>query len=157
MKETPLKTTLSFPVQSHVLKYLQFKYGSFCIYASNLSLAPILRAAISEHTKSNVKSFPTQHYYDVQLTEHYLNKFDVVYSRHKIYQFNADADTKFREELYHFMIMNHDIYSIKYKTSFRDFLKRIGITENDIKFETLLKDFQRKRDKKVGEKLGTTT
>lgn len=157
MKETPLKTTLSFPVQPHIFKYLTFKYGPFCIYASNLSLAPILRAAISEHTKSNVKSFPTNHYYDVQLTEHYLNKFDVVYSRHKIYQFNADADTKFREELYQFMIMNNDIYGMKYKTSFRDFLEVMGITENDIKFETLLKDFQRKRDRKEGEKLGTVS
>ncbi|SDT15280.1 hypothetical protein SAMN05192545_2886 [Maribacter dokdonensis] len=155
MKETPLKTTLSFPVQPHILKYLIYKYGECCVYASNLSLAPILRAAISEQTKSNIKSFATQCFYDVQLTEHYLNKFDVVYSRHKIYQFNADADTKFREELYTFMIMNHDVYGIKYKTSFRDFLAVMDITENDIKFETLLKDFQRKRDRKAGERLAT--
>lgn len=150
-----MKTTVSLPVQPHVLKYLSFKYGPSCTYSNNLSIAPLVRATISEPTKSNIKSFPVLHYYDIVLTEHYLNKFDVVYSRHKIFQFNADADSRFREELYQFMILNNDIYGIKYKTSFRDFLNALGITENDIKFETLLKDFQRKRSRKVGERLGT--
>lgn len=138
-----------------MLKYLTFKYGPQVTYSSNLSIAPMLRSAISERSRSNAKSFPTEHYYDVLLTEHYFNKFDVVYSKHKIYQFNSDADTRFREELYQFMIMNNDIYGVKYQTSFRDFLAVMDITEKDIKFETLLKDFQRKRNRKSEEKLGT--
>lgn len=155
MKETPLKTTLSFPVQIHVLKYLTFKYGTCFLYSPASSLAPILRSTISGNGQSSVKSFPSFHYYDVVLTEKYINKSDVIYSKNKIYQFNSDVDNKFREDLYQFMIVNNEIYNIKYKTSFRDFLNRLGITENDIKFETLLKDFQRKRSRAADEKLGT--
>tara|TARA_R110002167_G_scaffold364968_1_gene588343 strand:+ start:1514 stop:1960 length:447 start_codon:yes stop_codon:yes gene_type:complete len=143
-----MKSVVFFPVKPHVFKFLKFKYGDSVTYSSGLSLSPVIRTAISDAEICSVSPFSTNLHYPVELSSFYLNKFDVVYSKKKAYQFNADVDTMFREELYQFMNMNHDIYGVQYNTSFRDFLKRLEITEDDIKHETLLKQFRRHYRKK---------
>lgn len=143
-----MKCSLHFPVQPHVLKYLRFRYGPNFVYTNNSSIAPIIRAVLSDPVNSKASKFISDHHYEIILGSYYHNRFKVIYSKEKIFQFNADVDWLFREELYQFMILNRNIYDIKYRTSMRDFLKKLGITEDDIKQETLLKQFGRNYSKK---------
>lgn len=143
-KKLAMYTSIYFPVKPHVFKYLVYRFGESFTYANNSTLAPIIKSTICTTTKSNTKIFISDFKYQVNLTEYYFNKFNVVFSRAKLYDFNLDVDRLFREELFQFMILSKNIYNHSYKSTLKDFLEKLNITENDIKLETLLKDFTRK-------------
>lgn len=144
-----MRSIVSFPVKPHIKKYLNFRFGDKFVYNHSSVLAPIVRVVVSEASKTKTaSSFSSPHTYDVELSAFYLSKFGVVYSKDKLYQFNSNVDILFRSELYQFMMANKMVYNIKYRESLRDIFKIMNITEEDIKMESILRDFVRKHDKK---------
>lgn len=143
-----MHSIIFFPVRGYIKKFLNHRFGKSHTYCNGSILAPIIRSVISSPSKSPPSDFESPHFYEVKLPESYLSTFNVQYSSEKIYEFNNDVNSLFREELFQFMIMNKDIYNIKYRTSLRDFLIRCEITETEMKLETLLRAFQRYLPKK---------
>lgn len=60
--------------------------------------------------------------------------------------FNDQMDKMFREELYSHMIIWKSLDKKLFLKTMRSFLEVYGIEEDDIKTETLYRDFKRKKD-----------
>ena len=140
---------IEFPVKNHIKKYLVFKYGQLYKYSSTSSLAILIRDTLSKESYYNLNKFKNTESYQIELNQPYISRYGVFFDENKLYQFNREVEHLFREELYQFMNFNKNIYKLKYRTSLRDFLKTMEITEEDIKIETLLRDFDRKHNKKI--------
>jgi len=151
LKETTLKFHIHFPVKPYLHKYLTHKFGPNFTYSKTSILSPVIKAVLTENVSSDLMGFEDSELYEVVIPQHYFNKNSISFSVNKTYQFNNDVDHIFREELFQFMVLNNEIYGIKFRTSFRDYLKKFDITENDVKYETLLKHFQRNHRKKEEE------
>lgn len=142
-----MKSSISFPVKPHIKKFLQFHFSDKFVYSNASILAPIIRSAVSSNHKTRGwPEFKTDCFYDVELSAYYISVFGVVYNNNQMFSFNNEVECLFREQIYSFMLMNKNIYDIKYRETLRDVLKTYNITEDDIKFESLLRDFTRKND-----------
>lgn len=141
-----MNTVISFPVKSYIYKYLACRYGMNFTYTKISALAPIIRNTLSKNFNRELKSFTTSNFYKIELTPFYINKYGVFFDSKTLYQFNRDVDLMFREELFQFMNFNKEFYNISYRTSLRDYFKKFKIYENDLKIETILRDFTRKNE-----------
>lgn len=56
-------------------------------------------------------------------------------------------DSHFRKEIFRYAVMNYHYYKIPYKETIITALKTYDITENDLAYETIRKDFNRKKAK----------
>ncbi|WP_421811736.1 hypothetical protein [Flagellimonas sp.] len=157
MKETTLKFHIHFPVKPYLHKFLTHKFGPCFVYSKTSILSPVIKSVLTESVSSELTGFQEEMYYEVIIPSHYFNKNSISFSADKAFQFNKDVDHLFREELYQFMVLNHEIYDIKFRTSFRDYLDKFDITENDVKYETLLKQFQRNHRQNDEQKVGTVS
>lgn len=157
MKETTLKFHIHFPVKPYLHKFLTHKFGPHFIYTKASILSPVIKSVLTESVSSELLGFKEEMYYEVIIPSNYFNKNSISFSSEKAFQFNKDVDHLFREELYQFMVLNHEIYGIKFRTSFRDYLSKFDITENDVKYETLLKQFQRNHRQNEEQNAGTVS
>lgn len=139
-----MHSTIQFPVKPYIKKFLKHKYGPQFIFTNSSVLAPILTSILDKYSEAKINTFKTDEHYEVLLTEYYIKKHGVFYNEKDLYMFNLRIDHLFREETFAYMKMNKDYHNIKYRTSLRNILDVIGITEDDIKFESLLRDFTRK-------------
>ncbi|MCT8340512.1 hypothetical protein MG296_10640 [Flavobacteriaceae bacterium TK19130] len=140
--------TQHFPVSSHVYKYLIRRCGSDTIEASRKSF--IGSFVLSLHNRN----------YDIALSnsdEGLDYTFNVIIPMHKYEKvgmhitlensqlFNNQLDKMFRDELFCHLIINKSREKKTYMKSLRSFLDVYNITEDDIKQETLYRDFKRKK------------
>ncbi|MDR2205775.1 MAG: hypothetical protein LBE36_06445 [Flavobacteriaceae bacterium] len=66
-------------------------------------------------------------------------------SENKMKSIVRSIDRNFREEMYYHAVLNHINYSIDYKISIENFLDSYDITEDELPYETLRKDFNRNK------------
>jgi len=134
--------TIHFPVKPHVYKYLQKKVGEKLVVVSTSYFgATVLDILSKNHSDySVVKSDLT---YSVEISLRYMEKNGVYLNPRVVRKFNARIDDIFREELRTHIEISYTINNIPKERSLRDFLLVYDITEDDIKFETLVKDFHR--------------
>ena len=147
--------SVQFPVKSYIKKFLVYKFGDNHTYSQHSVLAPIIRSVLSKETTQYSPKFQTQHYYTINLSDFYISFYGVFINKKNINEFNNDIDALFRSELFHFMVFNKEYYNIKYRDTLRKMLESMVITETDVKLETILKDFTRKKDKTNALNLGT--
>ena len=141
--------SIEFPVKPHLEKYLVKKYGKVLEFSSNCTLSPIIKTALSKEVKSSSLKLKTENSYTVKLSNFYISKFGVFLNPDDINLFNNEVERLFREEMYGAMVFSKKIYNNKYRDTMREFLKVYDITEKDIKFETLIRDFERKAQKSI--------
>lgn len=139
-----MRSTIQFPVKPYIKKFLVYKYGPQFTFTKTSVLAPILTSILDKNSEANINAFHTEECYEVELTEFYIKKYGVFFNERDLYLFNSRIDHLFREEAFGFMIINKQYNNIKYRRSLRDILDAIGITEEDLKFDSLLRDFTRK-------------
>ena len=138
----------NIPVANHVYKYLVARCGDQPLIATRttfigstiLSLlsrnSDIRHASLKPHTKV---------FQVIIKEESYLrNGVFINYKSAKL--FNDLIDKMFREELYCHIIINKFNNKDLFLKNLRHFLSVYNITEDDIKFETLYRDFKRKKD-----------
>lgn len=142
--------TESLPVEPHVYKFLVKRVGSNIYVATrkeslgNIIISSLGNNADVKHTKIPNKFTKLFH---VIIKDHiYLrNSVSLGVMRGQI--FNNTIDLLFREELFHYMVINTSHEKGSYLESMRNFLSCHDITEDDIKYETLYREFNRKKSK----------
>ena len=140
-----MELVVFFPVKPHLKKFLEKRFGPFTYYSNKHILAPYIRSALSTAVKTRQNApFKTDHSYPVFLSQYYTSKFGVIYQKEKNHQFNHEIEILFRDYVYQFMNLNKEIYGIKYRTSLKDVLKTFEIHEEDLKLDSILRDFNRK-------------
>lgn len=139
------KTTLiiNFPVKPHVYKYLQYKVGEKLV-VSKLDFFGGMVLDILTKRYSDLEAVSDKYTFPVEISLSYMEKMGVYIDNKVVKKFNNRVDTMFREEMRGFANINFSANRTPKEASLKQFLFQYNIDEDDIKFETLLKDFKRK-------------
>lgn len=137
---------INFPVKPHVYKYLQNKVGEKLVVAKfdffgGMVLDILTKKYSDLEAVNNAMTFP------VEISFSYMEKMGIYIDNRVIKKFNSRVDSMFREEMKGFANINFQANKTPKETSLKLFLFQYNIGEDDIKFETLVKDFRRKSKK----------
>ncbi|WP_417365939.1 hypothetical protein [Flavobacterium beibuense] len=133
-----------FPVLPHVYKYLQNKCGEK-IVASKKDFYGGVALDVFAKQGSAIYSCNDEITYPVEISLRYIEEFGIFINKHVIRKFNNRIDKMFREEMRSYVYITNRQNGIAKEKALRQFLFEYNIVEDDIKFETLVKDINRNR------------
>ncbi|MBW2962298.1 hypothetical protein [Mesonia aestuariivivens] len=140
--------TQHIPVADHVYKFLLKRCGSDAIEASRTNFIGSL--ILSLHGRNtDVKYSKTRNFskiFSIKVPYSLYDKTGVHISEVNAQLFNDQIDKLFRDEIFVHMLINKDQDKKHFLKSLKSFLTIYDITEEDIKLETLHRDFKRKKD-----------
>lgn len=143
--------TESIPVSKHVYKFLVKRVGADIYVASRKdSLGNIIISSLGNNVDVKHTKVP-DHFtelFHIVIKDHIYLKNGVMLGVSRGQIFNRTIDLLFREELFHYMKISASKPSNNYLESMRTFLKCHDITEDDIKYENLYREFTRKNQNK---------
>ncbi|WBL25102.1 hypothetical protein [Zunongwangia sp. HGR-M22] len=135
------------PVADHVYKYLLKLCGSDHIIAGrNTYIGSLVLSLQGRNYDVRLTRHKYTKIFRVEITETYYDKNGLFITRENAELFNDQIDKKFRDELYRMMLMNRHLEEKLFLKSMRAYLEFYDITEDDIKAESLYRDFKRKKD-----------
>lgn len=137
-----LSILLFFPVEAHVYKFLQQKCGEKLV-ASKHDLYGSVVLDILNKSYSTLRSFPSDLTFPVEVSLRYMEDYGIFIDKNVIRKFNNRMDKMFREEMRTYVSLSNQANNVEKNTALRQFILCYNITEDDIKFETLLKDIVR--------------
>ena len=139
--------TQNIPVANHVYKYLKVICGTDHIVANRSSYIGSLILSIQGRNydvRCSKKKYTK--IFRAEVSEAYYGKTGLVITRENAELFNDQVDKRFRDELYRNMLINDHLNEKLFLQSMRRYLDLFDINEDDIKIETLYRDFKRKKD-----------
>ncbi len=149
--------TQEIPVADHVYKFLVKRCGGDHITASRNTHIGSL--AISLHSR-NMDLRPSKkvftRIFKITINESHYEKVGMHFSPANAQLFNDQIDKLFREELYCHVLFSKSIDRKLFLKSIKIFLDLYDIGEDDIKLDTLYRDFKRKKDE-LSENLNLTS
>lgn len=133
---------INFPVKPHVYKYLQKKCGEKLIVSkTNFFGSTILDILSKKH--SRYESVTMDLLFPAEISMEYMRSMGIYLDDKIIRKFNTRVDDLFREEMRTYCDTNFEITQIPKEKSLKQLLFYYNISEEDIKFETLVKDLRR--------------
>jgi hypothetical protein len=139
--------TQNIPVADHVFKYLEKICGSTHIDANRSTYVGSLVLSLQGRNYDvRVSKKKYTKIFKADISECYYGKTGMFITSENAQLFNDQVDKKFRDELFRMMLMNRHLDKKLFLQSMRSYLDFYGITEDDIKIETLHRDFKRKKD-----------
>lgn len=140
--------TEHIPVADHVYKYLIKKCGSdnYTANRSDLIGQLILSSLGNNHKDVKILKNTFEKTFSVNIKEDALYKNGFYLSVKSGQVFNKMVDKMFREELYSHAIISKRRGEESHLPSMKDFLDVYDITEDDIRLDTLYRDFKRKKE-----------
>jgi hypothetical protein len=133
---------INFPVKSHVYKYLQNKVGEKLVVSKNNFFGGMVLDVLSKNY-SVFQAVTDDYTFPVEISIRYMEKMGVYIDGKIIRKFNTRVDDVFREEMRTYVGLNYNANNIPKETSLKQFLLNYNLNEDDIKFETLVKDLTR--------------
>lgn len=140
---------INIPVSDHIYKYLIAKCGQLPFtavrghFVGSVVLSMLSR---NDDVRHESKKKYTKVFKVTVKEESYLrNGVFIDLKCAKV--FNDLMDSMFREELYNHVRLNKLHHNIKYIECIRNFMLVYNITEEDIKEETVYRDFKRKKQR----------
>lgn len=133
---------INFPVRAHVYKYLQQKVGEKLIVTKSDFFGSMVLDVLSKNY-SDLQSVSDAITFPVEISVRYIEKMGVYIDSKIIRKFNTRVDDVFREEMRTYVGLNFSANKIPKETSLKQFLFLYNLNEDDIKFETLVKDLRR--------------
>jgi hypothetical protein len=139
--------TQNIPVADHVYKYLLRICGTDHIFATRSTYIGSLVLSLqgrNQDVRLSKKKF--SRIFKAEISECYYEKTGMFITQQNAQLFNEQVDKKFRDELFRMMLMNRHLEEKLFLKTMRAYLDFYDITEDDIKIETLYRDFKRKKD-----------
>ncbi len=150
---------LQLKVPKYLKKILDAKYGS----ELHLKGSTLLGMAISDTLMTKTYAVhryrknenQSKYYRYKELSETYVVKLSIKTALikgfemddNKLHKIVRAIDKFIREELYSSAITNKELYDIEFQTTILNFLDQYDITEEELTYESLRKDFNRMREK----------
>ena len=139
--------TQNIPVADHVYKYLRKLCGTDHIEANrNSYVGSLVLSLQGRNYDVGVSTHKFTRIFKAQVNECYYSKTGMFITSENAQLFNDQIDKKFRDELYRYMIMNRHLEEKLFMKTMRAYLDFYDITEDDIKLDTLYRDFKRKKN-----------
>jgi hypothetical protein len=141
MKKT---TSKKIPVAKHVKKFLCYYFPEPYTLSTNDFLGPLFAGILKRGFYTNVvkKGEAT---FEIKFKDYYLERFGKVISWDNVIAFNKAIDQIFRSQLFNHMDLNRKLDEKFAKPAMIQFLAEMNITEDDIDYETLYRDYKRKK------------
>tara|TARA_R110002096_G_C14661308_1_gene727995 strand:+ start:1465 stop:1926 length:462 start_codon:yes stop_codon:yes gene_type:complete len=136
--------TETVPVANHVYKYVIGINGSDTIIAERSDfIGNIILSSLNRNTDLSIsrKKFKKSIHIVIKDYQYLKNGIYIGLKRGQV--FNNLIDKMFRREMYSHCFMNKEIHDDKYLQNMRKFLEIYNINEDDIKLESLYRDFKR--------------
>lgn len=133
---------VNFPVKPHVYKYLQRKCGEKLVVTKSDFFGGMVLDILSKNY-SDLQAVSDDVTFPVEISVRYMEKMGVYIDSKIIRKFNSRVDDIFREEMRTHVQINFNQYQMPKEKSLKTFLLHYNISEDDIKFETLVKDMKR--------------
>lgn len=131
-----------FPVKPHVYKYLQNKVGEKLVVTKSDFFGGMVLDVLSKNY-AVFQAVNDDYTFPVEISMRYMEKMGVYIDGKIIRKFNTRVDDVFREEMRTYVGLNYKANNIPKETSLKQFLFNYNLNEDDIKFETLVKDLTR--------------
>lgn len=147
---------LHIKLPTYLIKYLRKLYGEpyapVCNDEIGLFIMSILEKKTSPSAYKYIFSRKTDKTYTISLPLYFHEKKGCLILPEKEALIQKFIDNHFRREMYRFAILNFHYHNIKFKDSLETFLDVFDISEDDLTYESIRKDFNRKK-KEFTEKL----
>lgn len=131
-------------VAPHIQRFLKYHFGECYQFSRKDWFGPIIAGVLKKgYRTSLVKQGEAT--YTLQFSEDSLERLGRHIDWDNIIFINIAADKVFRTMLFGYMDLNRKLDKCTARQSMSEFLTEYGITEQEISFETLYKDYQRKR------------
>lgn len=146
------RISIDIPVSRAVRKFLIFKYGAEFILNQNEWLG-ILVASILNKKKTYKYYLPDKsnkeavHYYRIYLSYSQYEKLGIMITPEKIESIAKALEKIFREYIFEKAIMDKNLYNIPYKNTIINTLEFYGVEDSDGYYESIRRDFSRKKNK----------
>lgn len=135
---------ISIFVKKHIKKYLAHRYGKNCVLSKKSLLGILIFELLDKKiTKQDRNFINFSEKYTITISEAYFYKRGFYISSHKKKFISIALEKLFIEDLYAFIditIENNTISAVK---AMKIFLCKYDITENEVKFESLYRSYQR--------------
>jgi len=146
MSFTPL-VSVSFPVKAHVRKYLQRQYGSAHIASKTSFLGQLVLGSLEKTYEKPEKNLPAHFTFTVLVPQGYVNRVGTTLPRNTQQHLGELCTHLFNMAMYDHLDAvswgGGQVYP-----ELRNFLERYGITEDDMKVESLYRAYSRHCKKK---------
>ena len=144
-----MKVIIHVPCPTYIRKYIEASFGS------NYEIKQTDWLGIFIYSLLQKKSHPTYHYAGHKKTavynDHLVFNFSIHQAnKHGFFLINSDElkivkeiDDIFRRNMYSQAIINFENFGIEYQSTIMAYLESFNITEDDLHYETIRKDFNR--------------
>lgn len=142
-----MRITIHLPVTNYLYKFLEFKYGqeykaTEADWFGLLVINTLSRKSNFDYASRHPKC---QAFYSVTISFRKAESAGYFITNRHGEQLAKAIDKLFREEIYMNAIMNYENHGIQYKISILKMVQSMGISEDDLPYETIRKDFNRNK------------
>lgn len=145
---------LQLPI--YLVKYLKTLYGEPYFPMADDEIGIYIFSVLERKKSRSERDFSITKKncttYTIRINEHNFYKRGCFISSAKQAFIVKYIDSLFRKEIFRNAVMNYHYYGIPYKKTIITALNTYNITESDLSYETIRKDFNRKKTK-IEEKL----
>lgn len=131
-------------VAPHVKSFLIYHFGRSYQFSRKDWLGPIIAGVLKKGYRTTIKKHGEEEY-TINFSEDTLERLGRYIEWNNIIYINIAIDKVFRTMLFQYMDLSRKLNKGTAKQSMIEFLTEFSITEQEISFETLYKDYQRKR------------
>ncbi|CAA0239704.1 conserved hypothetical protein [Tenacibaculum maritimum] len=139
--------TIEIPVSQYIKKYLISVYGTNYKLSLKDDFGILVLNCLQKKTyyqyknekEDRITSFP------VKISISQFDKYGCLITEKQLYEIYKTLDYQFRGAIYRAAIVNNIRFKIDYKDSIWAHLESYDITDEDISWETIRKDFNRKK------------
>lgn len=147
--------TLQIPLPTYLYKYLMALYGPEYQPTMYDDLGILILNLLERKTAHDTtclkkwKHRPVDKIFVIHLSLSQFERKGFFIFNEKIQHIQSFIDHHFRSAMYRNALLNYKNFNIPYKDSILSFLKSYDISEEDFPYESIRKDFNRKKDKMI--------
>lgn len=135
--------SISIPVKKHVKKYLIKKYGNVHTVTKKTFLGLLLLELINDKVDASDRQFVDLDKYELTIPEFYFNKKGFNIDKNKTRFLGICLEKLFYEDFYNFLDLELTKGKANAFQSVKLFMAIYAISENDMKLESLYRNYQR--------------
>ncbi|CAL2105498.1 conserved hypothetical protein [Tenacibaculum sp. 190524A02b] len=135
----------NIPVSKHVKKFLNYYFPEPYTLMPGDFLGTIFIVLFKKGYRTSVVK-KAEACFQINVKKNYLQRFGRVIPWENAVAFNKAIDDIFRKQLFNYMDLNRKLDKDFAKTSMVQFLEEMNITEDDINYDSLYREYKRKKN-----------
>lgn len=145
-----LLVTVHIPCKVHIKKYLTARYGESHTMSKRSLIGTLLFHILDKETpRAQVELADYKCKYDILIPQYYFNSRGHSIGWKKKHYLSVCFEKIFYEDMLLFIELAKSEMKVKPIDAIRSFLKKYNITENDVNFDSIYRQYQREKKTKI--------